>query len=187
MLDKQCAGYSELNCLSRGFIAMIKLHGQKQLGEEGVNFILQLSGHGQSMREVRAGTQAGRWRHEGLVAYWLCSMAYFVQAAFLYTQDCQPRGGTTSVINQENDPQARSGQSDGDIFSIEVSSFQMTRAASRCQKLTRIQATSVKAHIYICMYVCMHILHITEIYTPHMYICIYMHTYTCTHVYDVCT
>ena len=69
-----------------------------QLEEERVHFSLQLSCHVPSLREVRAGTQAGTWRQEQRSwrnsVYWLTTHGLLSLLSFT-TQDHLPRVGTT--------------------------------------------------------------------------------------------
>ena len=67
-----------------------KHHDQKQLGEERVYFLLQLSGHIPPLTEVRAGTQAEAVEECFVLA---CS-PWISQPAFLHSSDHLSRVGT---------------------------------------------------------------------------------------------
>lgn len=78
---------------------MVRHHDQEQLGEERVDFSLQLSGHTPSLREVRSetqdrnlktGTEAGTTRN---AAHWLAPCGLLSLLSY-GTQDCLSRGGT---------------------------------------------------------------------------------------------
>lgn len=101
------AGWSdEWNVCLRVSVAVIKDRDQKRFKEEGVYFVLQLSSHISSLREVRAGAQ-GRNLEAGVKAEARKSAAYWLA----------PRGAGPAHINHQSRkwPQARCSTCQVDI------------------------------------------------------------------------
>lgn len=87
--------------LSLGVSIAIKTHNQKQLEEKRMYFILQVSSHNPSLREVKAGLKSGT--EAELTGH--CQLA----CSSYSTHDHQPKGGTAhnelgspiSIIKQD--------------------------------------------------------------------------------------
>ena len=93
-------------------------HDQKQLRKERVYFILPLAGHNRLLKEIRAGSQTGRWRQGLKKRPWRKAVSWLVPHGFAFLYSSGPPvhsdpGPPMSVNNQEMPYRLCYRQSDG--------------------------------------------------------------------------
>lgn len=121
--------------MSQDYVAVVKHHNQKPLGEEGFAW---LACHITVHHELKSGPEGRNPEEETEAeAMWGMVLTGFLLSLCSYsTQDpvTTPSdvGPLTSVINEENSPiNLPTGPSVGGTFSIEASSSQMTLAGDK--------------------------------------------------------